>query len=78
MCYQTRLAAFVFIRTLLNESNRAKTFATEIKLQEWIANKTESFINMNLRLNICMLTNSYSEAVKKHGAQKVSLRDENT
>ena len=74
MCYQTRLAAFVFIRTLLNESNRAKTFATEIKLQEWIANKTESFINSS----ICMLTNSYSEAVKKHGAQKVSLRDENT
>ncbi|KAL7040525.1 hypothetical protein ACKWTF_000425 [Chironomus riparius] len=66
LCYQTRLTAFVFIRTLLNESNRAKTFATEIKLQEWIANKTESFINSS----ISMLTNSYSEAVKKHGSQK--------
>ena len=63
-----RLTTFVFIRSLLNESNRAQTFAAEIKLQEWIAYKTESYIESPIN----MLTNSYSEAVKKHGAQKVS------
>ncbi|XP_070500682.1 protein rotatin homolog [Chironomus tepperi] len=64
--YQMRLAAFVLIRNLLNESNRAKIFSVEIKLQEWIIKQSGCFIINPINL----LTNSYSGAVKKHGAQK--------